>query len=55
MDSFPELNNYLGKPLNSSTRVLWIMIFIILITVAVIAFLLATGYVNVSSPTNKTL
>ena len=50
MIEYPEIRQYIGKPIKSSTRLIIVALMILLIIIATIIFLFATGYVNISSP-----
>jgi hypothetical protein len=50
MIEYPEVRQYIGKPIKSSTRLIIVALMILLMVVATVIFLFATDYVNVSSP-----
>jgi hypothetical protein len=50
MEKFPELKYITGYYSSGTTRALWVFIIIILMIIAVIIFLIASGYINIKSP-----
>ncbi len=54
MEKFPELKDITGYYSSGSIRALWIFIIIILMIIAIIIFLIASGYINIKSPTTTT-
>jgi hypothetical protein len=54
MEKFPELKYITGYYSSGTTRALWIFIILILMILAVIIFLIASGYINIGSPTSTT-
>lgn len=54
MEKFPELKDITGYYSSSTIRALWVFIIIILMVIAVIIFLIASGYINLKSPTTTT-
>jgi hypothetical protein len=53
MEKFPELKEITGYYSSGTTRALWIFIILILMTLAVIIFLIASGYIHIGSPTDN--
>ena len=55
METYPEIDKLLGKTMKPRTRtILFLILFIFLIVITII-FLIATGYINIGSPTNQTI
>ena len=50
MIEYPEIRQYIGKPIKSSTRLIIVALMILLMVIATIIFLFATDYVTISSP-----
>jgi competence protein ComGC len=50
MIEYPEVRQYIGKPIKSSTRLIIVALMIVLMVIATIIFLFVTDYVAVSSP-----
>jgi hypothetical protein len=52
MIEYPEIKQYLGKPIKPSTRLIILSLIIIAMIIATIIFLISVGYINISSPSN---
>jgi hypothetical protein len=50
MEKFPELQQITGYYSSGTVRALWIFVILILMIIAVIIFLIASGYINIKSP-----
>ena len=50
MIEYPEIKQYLGKPIKSSTRLIILSLIVIAMIIATIIFLISVGYINTSSP-----
>lgn len=50
MIEYPEIRSYIGKPIKPTNRLIILALMVLLIIVATIVFLFATGYINISSP-----
>jgi hypothetical protein len=53
MEKFPELQQITGYYSSGAVRAIWIFIILILMIIAVIIFLIASGYINIKSPTES--
>jgi hypothetical protein len=50
MIEYPEIKQYIGKPIKPSTRLIILSLVVIGMIIATIIFLISVGYINISSP-----
>ena len=53
MIDYPEIRQYIGKPIKPTNRLIILSLIVLMMIIATVVFLFATGYVNVSSPSKS--
>lgn len=49
---FPEIEQLVGKPYNKTTRYILIAVLVLIVILGIVYFLIATGYINSTSPSD---